>query len=211
LWAIGLMRKLGYFKSSWEYTLGMKKLSHLGLHEEAMVLWHELRMKGLDQTPATYSAAIVALNSGKKWQEAVSVFDEMQTWNMAPIRVGCEHMLMACEKGKLWEKALHVLDEMWEYGMRPNEDSYLPAINACENAQRKDLGDTLFREMREATKLERVEQETGYRRSNREPPKAEPTPWRLPGAIALDAYDPPNLLEPPKPRSSQKKAESQEV
>uniref|UniRef100_A0A7S2DLH3 Pentacotripeptide-repeat region of PRORP domain-containing protein n=1 Tax=Alexandrium andersonii TaxID=327968 RepID=A0A7S2DLH3_9DINO len=122
----------------------------------------------------------------------------MELYDMAPIRIGCEHALLACEKGRLWTKALHLLDKMYDHGMSPNEDSFMPAIRACENAGEFAVGDKLFWQMRERTKLERVAAEvggSGLEQVGREPPKAKPAPWRLPGAIALDAYDPPKLRD----------------
>jgi len=195
-WAITLMKRFKWFTTTWEYVLAMKKLTQLGCGEEALELWDEMLARGIEPNPAAYTAAIVALDSGKQWQKAIALVDEMELHNQFPIRIGCEHALMACERGRLWQKAMHILDQMWEYGMSPNEDSFMPAIRTCENAGQFELGNKLFRQMRERTKLERVEDEMGFRRVSREPPKAPPAPWRLPGAVALDAFDPPKLAAP---------------
>lgn len=204
LWAIKLMKRYKFFKSSWEYVLGMKKLTQVGRWDEALTLWDEMRAHGIEANAAAYSAAIVAWNTGRNWEKAADLVDEMYLLNMAPIRIGCEHALMAYETGHQWQKALRLLDEMWERGITPNEDSYMPAIRACENAGHFKEGDMLFKQMREQTKLARVEEEVGVRTSDRDaprPPRASPAPWRIPGAIAPDAYDPPKLLQPPKRKS----------
>ncbi|CAE8643855.1 unnamed protein product, partial [Polarella glacialis] len=189
----------GAMSTSWEYVLGMKKMTQVGRWDEALALWGEMHKKGLEETPTTYSAAIIAFNVAGKWKQAVETLDLMMLHGMAPIRIGAEHALMACEKGKKWEKALYLIDELWEHGTTPDEDTYMPAIRACENAGMMEIGDKLFWQMREQTKLARVEEEMGMkdtwggRPNGREPPKAAPAPWRLPGAVALDAYDPPQL------------------
>mmetsp|Transcript_88270 Transcript_88270/g.273508 ORF Transcript_88270/g.273508 Transcript_88270/m.273508 type:complete len:304 (-) Transcript_88270:83-994(-) len=209
-WAIKLMRKFKFFTTSWEYVLAMKKLTQVGAWDDALVLWDEMLGRGIEPNSAAYSAAIVALNTGREWEKAIGILDDMELRDMAPIRIGCEHALMACERGRLWKKALHLLDLMWEHGMAPNEESYMPAIRTCENAGQFAVGDTLFRQMRERTKLERVEQEVGFRQVTREPPQAPPAPWRLPGAIALDAFDPPKL-KPPRERPRKKLPQGRDV
>lgn len=176
----------------------MKKLCQVGHWQQALVLWSEMRQHGIDETPTTFSAAIVALNTGGKWRQAVQALDEMMLQNMAPIRIGAEHALMACEKGAYWQKAIHLLDLLWEHGVTPNEDTYLPTIRACENAGMMEAADKLFWQMREQTKLQKVEESMGMRGTTRQPPKAPDTPWRIPGTIALNAFDPPKLISGPK-------------
>lgn len=197
MWAIKLMKKFKFFKSYWEYTLGMKKLTQVGYWEEALRLWSEMLAHGIEAPPAAYSAAIVAWNSGKQWQQAVRLVDEMYDRNMAPIRIGCEHALMAYERGAMWQKALRLLDEMWNYGITPDEETYMPTIRACENGGHFVEADKLFRQMREQTKLAKAAEDIGGPPARR-PPRAAPAPWRIPGAVAPDAYDPPRLLKPPK-------------
>jgi len=119
--------------------------------------------------------------------------------NTAPIRIGCEHALMAYEAGAKWEQSLHLLEEMYAHGIDPNEDTFMPIVRACENAGHFEEADKLFWQMREKTKLMKVEEEMVLTAPNKKkPPQAELTPWRIPGAVALYAYDPPNLLKPPK-------------
>lgn len=201
LWAIGLMKKLKFFKSSWEYVLGMKKLTQVGRWDQALVLWREMRAHGIEANAAAYSAAIVALDTGGQWREAAALVEQMYLENMAPIRIGCEHAMMSYEKGKLWQQALRLLDEMWEHGVTPNEDSYLPAIRACENAGHFTEADDLFKQMRAQTKLAREAEAVGIDVNQRPPPKAKDAPWRIPGAISPTAYDPPRLLQAPKRRA----------
>eukprot|EP00930_Biecheleria_cincta_P011876 TRINITY_DN11502_c0_g1_i1.p1 TRINITY_DN11502_c0_g1~~TRINITY_DN11502_c0_g1_i1.p1 ORF type:complete len:341 (-),score=46.17 TRINITY_DN11502_c0_g1_i1:76-1098(-) len=192
LWALRIFQVRGLFTTSWEYILGMKKLTQVGQWEDALILWGLMQKKGLEETPTTYSAAIVALSTGGQWQRALAVYDEMEEHNMAPIRVGAEHALLACEKGALWEKSIHLLEQLWAAGEMPSESSYMPVIRACENAGRVQVADKLFWQMRDQTKLVQVAEETGMGVvADREPPKAALAPWRIPGAVAPDAYIPP--------------------
>ncbi|CAE7251214.1 unnamed protein product [Symbiodinium natans] len=191
-WSIKLMKKRGLFVTSWEYVCAMKKMTQVKCSQEALSLWRRMKVRGLEETPATYTAAIVAYNTMGWWQKAVETLDEMQEYNMAPLRIGAEHALMACEQGAKWEKALYLLDQLWEYSIVPNEDNYMPAIRACENAGKFEVGDDLFWKMRQHTKLMNVAEEVGVN-PEREPPKAKPALWRIPGSVDPKAYDPPNL------------------
>mmetsp|Transcript_61739 Transcript_61739/g.127995 ORF Transcript_61739/g.127995 Transcript_61739/m.127995 type:complete len:298 (+) Transcript_61739:1-894(+) len=191
-WSIRLMLERSYFITSWEYVCAMKKMTEVKCSNEALELWRRMRAKGLEETPATYTAAIVAYNTMGKWWKAVETLDEMMEHNMAPLRIGAEHALMACEQGAKWEKALNLLDQLWEYSIVPNEDNYMPAIRACENAGMFEEGDSLFWKMRQHTKLMNVAEEVGVNPA-REPPKAKPALWRIPGSVDPQAYDPPNL------------------
>lgn len=191
LWCLRLFQERGLFTTSWEYILGMKKLTQVGQWAEALNLWRLMKGKGLEETPTTYSQAIVTLNTGGHWRRALGVFDEMQKFGMSPIRIGAEHALMACETGAQWEKSIHLLEILWAMGELPSEDSYMPVIRACENAGNTKVADKLFWQMRE-TKLVQVAEETGMSGvADKEPPKAALTPWRIPGAVAPDAYIPP--------------------
>lgn len=194
-WAIKLMRKFKFFTSSWEYVLGIKKLTQVGLTREALSLWSEMNAKGIDPTPATYTAAIVALQSSGQWRKAVELVDDMEVRNMCPLRIGCEHALMAYERGAMWQQALHLMDRMWDYGIGPDENTFMPVIRACENGGQMELGDKLFWQMRERTKLLKIEEDVPKNPLDKYAPKAEPAPWRLPGAVAPDAYDPPRLAK----------------
>ncbi|CAL1153712.1 unnamed protein product [Cladocopium goreaui] len=77
----------------------------------------------------------------------------MMSIGMAPLRIGAEHALMACEQGAKWQKAVNLLDMLWDYSIIPNEENFMPAIRACENAGMFEMGDKLFWQMREQTKL----------------------------------------------------------
>jgi len=191
-WVIGLMHKYKFWRTQWEYNLGLKKLIRVGAWFSALELWDHMKAKNIEATGATYSFAVCACMAGQKWQHALALYDEMELENKRPLRIGSEQGLMACESGRQWERALAILDKMWEISQTPNEDTFMPAIRACENAGEYDRGDKLFWDMRRQTKLMRVEEEEDIiMQPEREPPKAEPAPWRLPGATALDAYVPP--------------------
>lgn len=190
-WCIQLMHKFKFFTTAWEYTQAMKKMNREGAWDEALKLWGEMRARNLEATENSYSQAIVACTKGKKFNKALTLFDDMEKENLFPNRYACEHALASCEQGKKWEKALHILDQMWEYGRAPNEESFMPAIRTLENAQLFERADKMFALMRQTTKLTKVQDELGTPAFQREPPKAEPTPWRIPGAVALDAFDPP--------------------
>eukprot|EP00933_Yihiella_yeosuensis_P034638 TRINITY_DN28120_c0_g1_i1.p1 TRINITY_DN28120_c0_g1~~TRINITY_DN28120_c0_g1_i1.p1 ORF type:complete len:363 (+),score=53.53 TRINITY_DN28120_c0_g1_i1:67-1155(+) len=202
---ISLMKERHYFLTSWEYILGMKTLTKVGLWQDALSIFKEMRLKNMEMTPTTYSAAIVAWNSGKKWQKALETLDEMFSHGMVPIRIGAEAALVSCEKGAKWQKAICLLDALWEQSTTPNQDTYLPVIRACENAGEIEKGDFFFWRMREHTKLMKVEEESGVETIGAGPPQAEPAPWRIPGAIAATAYDPPKL--PARRRWKKKKEE----
>ena len=170
----------------------MKKLTFAKCPTEALDLWQEMRARGMEETPATYTAAIVAYNSRGWWQKAVETLDEMMSIGMAPLRIGAEHALMACEQGAKWQKAVNLLDMLWDYSIIPNEENFMPAIRACENAGMFEMGDKLFWQMREQTKLVKAAEEVGMN-VEREAPRAKAELWRIPGAIDPQAYDPPNL------------------
>lgn len=209
-WAIKLMKKMKMFTSSWEYVLGMKKLTQVGRPDEALKLWKEMRAHGIEPNGAAYSAAIVALDVNRQWEKAMNLIGEMRVNNVFPIRIGCEHALMSCERGAQWNTAIWLLDEMWERGITPNEDSYMPAIRTCENAGQMDTADELFRQMRANTKMQRVSEDMGMGpQTTRKAPQAKKAPWRLPGAVALDAYDAPRLPEAPKRRPKKPQPQSQ--
>lgn len=191
-WSIELMRARKLLTTNWEYVCAMKKMTEVKCPKESIELWEEMRGRGMDETPATYTAAIVAYNTQGWWQKAVETLDEMMQQNMAPLRIGAEHALMACEHGAKWQKALHLLDSLWDYGVTPGEEHYLPAIRACENAGMFETGDKLFWRMREHTKLAKAADEMGVK-LEREPPKAKNALWRIPGAVDPHAFDPPNL------------------
>lgn len=189
LWCLRIFQDRGLFTTSYEYVLGMKKLTQVGQWSQAMDLWQLMKKKGLEDTPTTYSAGIVALSTGGQWQKALSVYDEMQDLCMSPIRIGAEHALMACESGGQWEKSIHLLEELWAMGELPSEDTYMPVIRTCENVGETEVADKLFWQMRDQTKLAPVAEETGMGGvADREPPKAALTAWRIPGAAAPDAY-----------------------
>mmetsp|Transcript_68570 Transcript_68570/g.135583 ORF Transcript_68570/g.135583 Transcript_68570/m.135583 type:complete len:374 (+) Transcript_68570:3-1124(+) len=190
-WVIGLMHKYKFWRTYWEYNIGLKKLVRVGAWFSALELWEHMQAKKVEADGATYSFAICACMAGGKWASALELFDEMELYNKRPRRLGAEQGLMACDKGGKWQRALAILDGMWERSQTPNEDTYMPAIRACENAGEHAIGDKLFWEMRRNTKLMKAEEQVQMPLPGREPPKAEPAPWRLPGAIAADAYDPP--------------------
>ena len=52
-----------------------------------------------------------------------------------------------------WRQAVNLLDMLWDYSIIPNEENFMPAIRACENAGMFEMGDKLFWQMREQTKL----------------------------------------------------------
>lgn len=196
-WAIRHMHKFKFWRTYWEYNMGIKKLVRVGAWFDALELWDHMKSRNIEGNGATYSFAVCALMAGRKWQHALALYEDMELANMRPLRIGAEQGLMACEKGGKWERALAILEKMWEYSQTPNEDSYMPAIRACENAGEHDRGDELFWLMRRQTKLMKVEDEdSGLDQPERPPPMAEPAPWRLPGTVALDAYrSPKKLLE----------------
>ena len=191
-WSIQLMRERKWFTTTWEYVAAMKKLTFAKCPTEALDLWQEMRARGMEETPATYTAAIVAYNSRGWWQKAVETLDEMMSIGMAPLRIGAEHALMACEQGAKWQKAVNLLDMLWDYSIIPNEENFMPAIRACENAGMFEMGDKLFWQMREQTKLVKAAEEVGMN-VEREAPRAKAELWRIPGATDPQAYDPPNL------------------
>ncbi|CAJ1384382.1 unnamed protein product [Effrenium voratum] len=203
-WSIELMKARKLFITTWEYVCAMKKMAQVKCPKEAIELWKEMRGRGLEETPATYTAAIVAYNTWGHWRKAVETLDEMQSKQMAPLRIGAEHALMACEQGALWEKALNLLDQLWEYGIVPNEDNYMPAIRACENAGQFEKGDELFWKMREHTKLVKAAEDLGMD-PERTPPKAKEALWRIPGAVDPRAFDPPNFTAEAERRARKKK------
>lgn len=193
LWAIQNMKKFEFFTSSWEYVLGIKKLTQVGLLDDAVRLWKRMNERGIEPTPASYSAAIVVFNSRGEWERAIQLLDEMEMQNMAPLPIGCEHALMALERGSLWKKSLALMDRMYEFGYDVDEKLAMPVIRACENAGEFELGDKLFWQFRESAKMIKAEEELDERPvSDKKPPLAPPAPWRLPNAVALDAYDPPD-------------------
>ena len=55
-----------------------------------------------------------------------------------------------------------------------------------------EMGDKLFWQMREQTKLVKAAEEVGMN-VEREAPRAKAELWRIHGAIDPQAYDPPNL------------------
>jgi len=199
-WAIKNMQKYKMFGSSWEYVLAMKKLTQVGDPQSALTLWKDMRAEGIEPNGAAYSAAIVALDCDRKTTKVVSMLEEMKVHNVFPIRIGCEHALMSCERGAQWETAVWLLDEMWERGITPNEDSYMPAIRACEMGGQFDKADELFKQMRANTKMQKFADASGMADANlkKKPPLAKKAPWRLPGAVALDAFDAPRLPEAPR-------------
>ena len=69
-WSIQLMRERKWFTTTWEYVAAMKKLTFAKCPTEALDLWQEMRARGMEETPATYTAAIVAYNSRGWWQKA---------------------------------------------------------------------------------------------------------------------------------------------
>ena len=81
-WSIQLMRERKWFTTTWEYVAAMKKLTFAKCPTEALVLWQEMRARGMEETPATYTAAIVAYNSRGWWQKAVETLDEMMSIGM---------------------------------------------------------------------------------------------------------------------------------
>ena len=112
----------------------------------------------------------------------METLDEMMSIGMAPLRIGAEHALMACEQGAKWQKAVNLLDMLWDYSIIPNEENFMPAIRACENAGMFEMGDKLFWQMREQTKLVKAAEEVGMN-VKREAPRAKAELWRIPGAI----------------------------
>lgn len=190
------MRLLGFFTSNWEYTLAMKKLAQVGHWDHALDLWSRMRAKGLEESPASGTAVIIALQVGGFWRQSLAKLDEMERNNMLPLKAGVKHALMACESGGsgTWTRALALFDRLWEYGEDPDESVYMPTMRALERGGQFNISDQLFWQMRENTKMTKVEDEMGWKATPRKPPKAIPTPWRLPGAVALDAYDAPKLL-----------------
>jgi len=197
------MRERKWFTTTYEYVAAMKKMTEAKCPGEAIDLWEEMRGRGMDETPATYTAAIVAFSTYGRWREAVGTLDEMMSIGMAPLRIGAEHALMACEQGAKWEKALTLLDSLWDYSVVPNEENYMPAIRACENAGNFEMGDKLFWKMREHTKLVKAAEEVGM--DEREAPRAKDALWRIPGAIDPKAYDPPNFTAQAQNRPRRKR------
>mmetsp|Transcript_6735 Transcript_6735/g.25279 ORF Transcript_6735/g.25279 Transcript_6735/m.25279 type:complete len:488 (+) Transcript_6735:101-1564(+) len=202
------MARYKMYKSSFEYSLGMLRLTQIGRPDLAVEMFDHMSGKRVEGDESSYSNGIVALEAAGQWQRAVQVLDEMQLLDMVPFKPGSEHALMAMEAGGLWQRALGFLDQLWDRGLyTPTESMYLPAIRACENGGEIERSNKLFKDMRALMKgiditTKEAEEKDAQRPllvgpNGEKPPLAEPAPWRAPWSLAAGAYDAPKLLKAP--------------
>jgi len=194
-WAVQLMQRQRFFTTSFEYVSAMIALTNAGYNRDALTLFSEMRGRGMELDRHASSAAIVALQARGEWEQAIGTLQELFLHGLAPNSKGCEKALAAIEQGGKWELGLQVMEEMWAAGYTVDERTFMPAIRACENAAEFEVGEKLFTQMRTQMQLKRQSAsaaEAGkLQKLPDEAPKAAPTPWRVPGAPAADAFESP--------------------
>jgi len=193
-WAVDLMKRQKFFTTTFEYTSALIALTNRGFNSDALRLYSEMRGRGMELDRHAASAAIVALEAKGEWQHAIGTLQELFLHGLAPNSKGCEKVLAAIEQGGQWELALQVMDEMWAAGYTVDERTFMPAIRACENAAEFEVGEQLFTQMRTQMQLQRESTSAAAGKLQKLPaeaPKAVPTPWRVPGAPAADAFESP--------------------
>ena len=80
---------------------------------------HEFR--GCFAFPAghAYAAVISACAAGGDWQRAVSLFDEMLSWQIKPDVVSCTALITALGADAQWQRAEQVVDWMHRWALGP--------------------------------------------------------------------------------------------
>lgn len=73
---------------------------------------------------AVVSAAMTACDAAGEWEEALSLFEEMQMAGTPMDAVTYCAAMNACGTGGQWERALSLLNEMTSVGLRPNVVCY---------------------------------------------------------------------------------------
>jgi len=183
--------------TTWEYTCAMRKLTQVKCWSDSLKLLNQMRAKGFHENPATYSAAVDAYATARRWKDAVALLAEMELHQMIPVRHTFPNALWCLGQGRFWEEAIALFDKLFQVagpGWHPEEADYQHTIKACEQAQRFDKADRLFRELRTEQKIKEgilIDQAADEeRKALPQPPKAAPAPWRVPGAISPYANRP---------------------
>mmetsp|Transcript_48807 Transcript_48807/g.116037 ORF Transcript_48807/g.116037 Transcript_48807/m.116037 type:complete len:357 (-) Transcript_48807:35-1105(-) len=193
--AVQWMQKRRYFQSNFEYVAALRALTNARYNRDALTLFAEMRGRGFEVDPHASSAALVAFNARGEWERAIACLEELWQHDMVPNSRGCYSALAAAEKGGKWEISLRIMEDMWSSGLNVDERSFMPAIRACENAAEFETGEKLFAQLRTQMKIEHARKEAREKKNalavNDKAPKAQATPWRVPGAPALDALESP--------------------
>mmetsp|Transcript_22792 Transcript_22792/g.41287 ORF Transcript_22792/g.41287 Transcript_22792/m.41287 type:complete len:169 (-) Transcript_22792:52-558(-) len=96
---------------------------------------------------ATFSDAISDCEKDRKWERALSLFDEMCTKGMKPELITYNNVISACDLNGQWQSALTMLDRMREADIKPSVHSLSAVVSACEQAMQYEQAQKLIEEM----------------------------------------------------------------
>ena len=78
---------------------------------------HEFRGRFAFPAGHAYAAVISACAAGGDWQRAVSLFDEMLSWQIKPDVVSCTALITALGADAQWQRAEQVVDWMHRWAV----------------------------------------------------------------------------------------------
>eukprot|EP00438_Fugacium_kawagutii_P014443 Skav223490 [mRNA] locus=scaffold1160:9704:16560:- [translate_table: standard] len=96
-----------------------------------------------------YSATISACEKAVQWQQALRIFEEMQTSRVNPDTVSYNASISACEKAGRWREAVNLFEAMRAEDVSRDVYSFSATISACEKGaqwqQALNLFETMYR------------------------------------------------------------------
>eukprot|EP00913_Durusdinium_trenchii_P007401 g6960.t1 len=91
-----------------------------------------------------FSAMISALDKAGRWEDSLSLFEEMSSANLSPDTICLSAVISACGKGRQWQLALEILHEKVS---EPDVICFSAAISACKKAGEWKFAVQLLQEM----------------------------------------------------------------
>ncbi|CAE7500055.1 unnamed protein product, partial [Symbiodinium necroappetens] len=83
-----------------------------GQWQRALLLFHQMKVEGVEANVVTYNTAMTACERGSHWPGSLELFDEMEEHKLLPTVVSFGAAINACGQGQSWERVLAFLAKM---------------------------------------------------------------------------------------------------
>ncbi|CAE7694879.1 unnamed protein product [Symbiodinium sp. CCMP2592] len=119
-----------------------------GQWQRALLLFHQMKVEGVEANVVTYNTAMTACERGSHWPGSLELFAEMEEHKLLPTVVSFGAAINACGQGQSWEKVLGFLAKMRASDLRANRVIYTGSMDALSSASQWQLALLLWDDLR---------------------------------------------------------------
>ncbi|CAE7225586.1 Rf1 [Symbiodinium microadriaticum] len=119
-----------------------------GQWQRALLLFHQMKVEGVEANVVTYNTAMTACERGSHWPGSLELFEEMEEHKLLPTVVSFGAAINACGQGQSWERVLAFLAKMRASDVRGNRVIYTGSMDALSSASQWQLALLLWDDLR---------------------------------------------------------------